>query len=97
MAEMLESPLEHVFGDSFISLPRDVFSTVNADYAYEAGKLGCYLMETLQYHTKMHASIFGLRHIVNGMLMYPFHSVRVATVQYRRFSSLLPHQESSMR
>ena len=63
MAEMLESPLEHVFGDSFISLPRDVFSTVNADYAYEAGKLGCYLMETLQYHTKMHASKFGLRHI----------------------------------
>ena len=94
---MLESPLEHVFGDSFISLPRDVFRTVNADYAYEAGKLGCYLMETLHYHMKMLANKCRLGHIGNDMLTFPFHSVRVATVQYRRFSSLLPHQESSMR
>ena len=64
---MLESPLEHVFGDSFISLPRDVFRTVNADYAYEEGNFGCYLMETLHYHMKMHANKCRLRHIVNDM------------------------------
>lgn len=40
VAEMLESPLDHVFGDSFISLPSDVFSRNNAD-AYGEGKLGC--------------------------------------------------------